>query len=259
MDKNSDHLDVLRSLGHNIVNPIYVVVDYPQKIFSETVQSFRDRLELLTENKRLADDNRILSYDARRFNSVRNENNRLRRMLESSSSLNEAVEVANVLQVNNDPSARVVFLDKGSRGGVFVGQAVVDAEGVVGQIIKVSHFVSTVLLVTDKNHAIPIVIDRNGLRSIAAGSKRDKLLSLMFLGSSDDVRVGDKVVSSGLGKVFPKGYPVGSVVSVEPSLDTDYLTVRILPASKIGQFREVLLVIPDEASKLPVLESRTSK
>ncbi len=227
------------------------MIDVPKKLSDKIVLSISDRLALLEENKILKDENRILSYDAKRFYSSRNENARLRGMVKSSSSLDEAVEVANVLQVNNNPAGKVVFLDKGSKSGVFVGQAVLDAEGVVGQVIKVSLFISTVLLATDHNHAIPVVIDRNGLRSIAEGSRQDALLSLSFLGLSDDVRVGDKVVSSGMGNLFPKGYPVGSVISVEPSLGTDYQTVRVLPASRIGRSREVLLVIPDGTPKLP--------
>jgi len=249
IDKNSNHLDMLRAMGHDFMRPIYSIVDFPQKATAWFKYSVTDRFELLKENKRLADENRFLSYDAMRFYSARNENNRLRGMLQSSSGLREDVEVANVLQVRNDPSSKVVFLDKGSNSGIFVGQPVVDAEGIVGQVINVGRIISTVLLATDRNHSIPVVIDRNGLRSIAEGSREDKTLSLLFLSSSDDVRVGDKVVSSGLGDVFPKGYPVGSVISVEAGLDSDYQNVRVLPASKIGRFPEVLLVIPNNVAK----------
>jgi rod shape-determining protein MreC len=249
IDKNSNHLDTLRGMGHDFMSPIYSVVDFPQKMSTRVKYGLTERLQLLKENERLADANRFLSYDAMRFNSARNENNRLRGMLQSSSGLKEEVEVANVLQIKHDPSSKVVFLDRGSNSGVFVGQPVVDAEGVVGQVINVGRFISTVLLATDRNHSIPVVIDRNGLRSIAEGSRENKTLSLLFLSSSDDVRVGDKVVSSGLGDVFPKGYPVGSVISVEPILDSEYQNIRVSPASKIGRFREVLLVMPNNFAK----------
>ena len=249
IDKNSNHLDTFRAIGHDFMRPIYSVIDYPQKISTSVKHALTDRLELLEENKRLADANRFLSYDAMRFDSARNENNRLRGMLQSSSDLGKDVKVANVLQVKNNPSSKVVFLDKGSNSGVFVGQPVVDAEGIVGQVINVGRFISTVLLATDRNHSIPVVIDRNGLRSIAEGSRENRTLSLLFLSSSDDVRVGDKVVSSGLGDVFPKGYPVGSVSSVEPALDSGYQNIRVLPSSKVGRFREVLLVMPNNFTK----------
>lgn len=249
VDNNSNHLNTFRAIGHDFMRPIYSVVHYPQQISAWVKYGLMERLELLQENKRLTDANRFLTYDAMRFDSARNENNRLRGMLQSSSGLGEDVEVANVLQVKNDPSSKVVFLDKGSNSGVFVGQPVVDAEGIVGQVINVGRFISTVLLATDRNHSIPVIIDRNGLRSIAEGSRENKTLSLLFLNSSDDVRVGDKVVSSGLGDVFPKGYPVGSVSSVEPAQDSGYQNIRVLPASKIGRIREVLLVMPNNFTK----------
>jgi rod shape-determining protein MreC len=249
VDRNSNHLNTVRSMAHDIMRPLYSAVDIPQEVFARVKYSLTDRLELLRENKKLVDANRLLSNYAIRFESARNENNRLRDIFHSSSGLREEVEVANVLQVKNDPSSKILFLDKGSSSGVFVGQPVVDADGIVGQVINVGRFISTVLLAIDRNHSTPVVIDRNGLRAIAEGSREDNTLSLLFLSSSDDVKVGDKVVSSGLGDVFPKGYPVGSVRSVEPALDSRYQNIRVTPASKIGRFREVLLVMPKDFSE----------
>lgn len=220
------------------------VVSVPVDYGSSVVEGLRTRARLINENERLRSENQLLSAKNQRFSALENENQRLRKLLDSSSALSQDVVVADVLAIETTPSARQIVLNKGSNQGVFVGQPMLDANGVIGQVSQVGPFSSTGLLITDPRHALPVLINRSGLRAIAVGGDSPDELTLSFVAINADVKAGDLVVTSGLERRFPAGYPVGKIrkVSVEPG--DPFATIVVEPSAKVGHSREVMLVGP---------------
>lgn len=248
VDHRFGHLEKLRSAVSALVYPLQYVVSLPVVGLNWMSEAMVMRDALVRENTRLKEEQLLLGSRLQRFVVLEQENRRLRELLESSLKRRERVLVAELLAVELEPFRRQVVINKGQRDGAFYGQPVVDAGGIMGQIVHVGPFSSTVLLITDPGHALPVQINRNGLRAIAVGTGQDASLLLEHLPSNADIRRGDLVVSSGLGRRFPSGYPVGVVedISLEPAEPFAKVTVR--PSARPGQSREVLLVWPFETA-----------
>ncbi len=221
-----------------------MVVNAPVDAGAAIARGVSSRTHLLSENERLKAENLMLSTRSQRYASLERENERLRGLLDSSVIFDQDVIVADVLAIETSPSARQIVVDKGSNQGVYVGQPLLDAFGVIGQISHVGPFSATALLITDTRHALPVLINRNGLRTIAVGVERADELHLSFVSTNADIKLGDLVVTSGLGQRFPAGYPVGSIkdISVEPG--SSFTTVVVEPSAKVGRSRQVLLLGP---------------
>jgi rod shape-determining protein MreC len=173
---------------------------------------------------------------------LRAENARFRALLDSKSRVPDRVVVGEILAIDMDPFRHRVILNKGGRDGAHVGQALLDAGGVVGQITRDRGDSAEALLVTDPDHAVPVEVVRNGLRTIAMGTGDLERLSLPFMTRNADIKVGDLLVTSGLGGAFPAGYPVGTVTRVDGSSGDAFLEVAATPAASLDRLREVLLV-----------------
>jgi rod shape-determining protein MreC len=145
------------------------------------------------------------------------------------------------------PYEHIVVVNKGARFGVHVGQPVFDANGVVGQVLRVTPYNAEVMLITDPNHAIPVQVNRNGLRTLALGTGQTDRLALPYLSSNADIQVGDLLVTSGLGGVFPHGYPVATVTDVAPQ-KTAFAKISAAPVAQLDRNRELLLVWSDSRS-----------
>jgi rod shape-determining protein MreC len=241
-----------------VVYPLQYVVNAPVQLGAGLVENLRSRHQLLAENERLRAENLLLSTRSQRYSALEHENQRLRKLLGSSTAFEQRVVVADVLAIETTPSSRQVVLDKGSQQGVFVGQPMLDAYGVIGQVANVGLFSSTGLLITDPRHALPVLLNRSGLRSIAVGGELPDELTLSFVSVNADVKVGDLIVTSGLGGRFPAGYPVGHVKSVAVKPGDPFATVAVEPSAKVGHTREVMLVGPapddlgdDRVSQVP--------
>ena len=148
------------------------------------------------------------------------------------------------MAVDLDPFSRRIVINKGTRDGVLVGQSLIDSNGIMGQVMTAGPVSSNALLITDPSHSIPVQVNRNGLRSVAVGTGSLNLLELSHIPNNADVRVGDLLVTSGLGGRFPSGYPVGRVVSVERDSGQPFTRVRVKPSARLERNREVLLVWP---------------
>ncbi len=170
------------------------------------------------------------------------ENARLRQLLNSAAYVEDRVVIAELTGVAPDPVRHRVVIDKGASAGVRVGQAVIDAHGLVGQVVEVSRFFSRVLLITDQTHAVPVQVNRNGVRAIAEGGGRIDQLELANVAATTDIRVGDLLVTSGLGGRFPAGYPVAQVHEVVEDPGEPFLTVRARPTARLDQSRHLLLI-----------------
>jgi rod shape-determining protein MreC len=205
-------------------------------------ESLSSREHLLTENARQRERGLLQAARLQRLEALERENRRLRELLSASERVDDRVSVAELLAVALDPYRQEVVLDRGTRDGVFVGQPVIDAYGIIGQVRQVDPLSAHVLLISDPSHALPVLINRTGLRTLAVGTGSPDLLELRHIPPSADVRVGDIVSSSGLGQRFPRDYPVAEISRVERTPGAHFAIVEARPLARLDRSREVLLV-----------------
>lgn len=260
IDHRYSYLEAVRAQLSVVVLPIQYAVDSPVRAAKWLSTSLSARQQLLEENEKLREENLQLRFSLQKFEDLKNENERLRQLLGSSKKLKERTLVAEILAVENDPSSRKVTLNKGSHHGVYIGQAVLDAQGIVGQIVSCGFYQSVAMLITDERHALPVQVVRTGLRTIADGMGRDDYLSLRHLSNNADIMVGDLLVTYEFsGSEFPPSYQVGTVKEVVPDIAQPYAQVSAIPSSLLERNREVLLVwkekpaVSDPNSENPTL------
>ncbi len=241
-DHRYDHLDALRSALAVVVYPLQLLADLPVRMALGAQGRLASEGQLRAQNESLRRDNLVLNARLQQLGSLEAENMRLRDLLGSSFKIGERVLIAEILSVDQDPSRQQLLINKGSSSGVFVGQPVIDAEAVMGQVIRTNPFSSTVLLITDFEHALPVEVNRNGLRTVAAGTGAGQELELLHIPKNADVRVGDLLVTSGMGGRFPRGYPAARVTSVRHEPDNPFMAVTAEPTARLDRSREVLLV-----------------
>ncbi|MGE0384199.1 MAG: rod shape-determining protein MreC [Gammaproteobacteria bacterium] len=244
LDVRLGYLESLRSLLSIVVYPVQYVVNLPVAAGNRLAETFATQNKLSQENARLREENLLLQSRFQRFAALEAENERLRRLLESSIQVGERVLVAELLAVQTQSASRQVILNKGTSHGVFVGQPVVDASGVMGQIVHVGPLTSTAMLITDANHALPVEVNRSGLRVIAAGTGAEDVIELSYVPTNADIREGDLIVTSGMGGRFPRGYPVAQVSAVAIDPGQPFARVTARPTARLSQSHEVLLVWP---------------
>ena len=252
VDQRASYLDSLRGHLLTAVYPLQVVVDLPIRAGRWATENLAARQELVVQNTTLKHERLLLNSRLTKFADLEAENKRLRNLLESSAKIADRVLIAEILSVDMDPFRRRIVLNKGFRSGVVIGQSLIDSNGIMGQVVTVGPFSSNALLITDPSHAMPVQVNRNGLRSVALGTGSLNLLELNHIPNNADVRVGDLLVTSGLGGRFPAGYPVGRIVSVERDRGRPFATVRVKPSARLERNREVLLVWPAKSVRLGV-------
>jgi rod shape-determining protein MreC len=245
MEHRSSRLDNVRSLLSVFVYPVQLLVSLPVELTEKAFNTVLSYSDLKDENtslrrKQLVDSIKLLKYEA-----LENENIRLRALLENSFKLGEQVLVAELLSVNLVPYEHVVVVNKGARFGVSIHQPVMDANGIVGQVIRSLPLSSEVMLITDPNHAIPVQVNRNGLRTIAIGSGKLDRLNLPFLPNNADILPGDLLVTSGLGGTFPQGYPVAIVKEFSVRPNKPFADIYAIPKAQLDKSRELLIVWSD--------------
>jgi rod shape-determining protein MreC len=246
VDVNSRLLQPLRSTLATVVSPIFIIAESPYRVSRQASVTLSTRESLIEENAKLVRRNLELSQIAQQFVALREENARLRQLLGSRQRLGAKVLVAELIGVIPSPNTFQVEIDKGADAGVFVGQAVIDADGLFGQVVEVAQFSSRVMLVIDAAHAVPVQVNRNDFRTIAAGTGRADRLELEYVPITADIRVGDLLVSSGLGGHFPRGYPVAEVSSVVVEPTMTYAQVSARPLAALDRSRHVLIVFDSD-------------
>lgn len=244
----TDWLDPLRARVLNWVSPLYQVMDIPQQLREWGDANFASREALLVEVQNLRDQNLILQGRVATMATLAAENTRLRQLLNVAELVEQRVLITEMIGTPPDANAHRLIIDKGAGQGVFVGQPVIDAEGLVGQIAVVAQDYSEVLLITDRSHAVPVQNLRSSVRAIAEGTGENQL-RLRYLPVTTDVKAGDLLVTSGLGGTFPKGYPVGEVVSVTVPDGSAYLEVVVDASAKIQTTRHMLLLFSDRQTR----------
>lgn len=242
VDHREHHLDAMRSVFSFIAAPIQYIVDVPIQVADKVQTHIISHQTLIEDNANLRAHQILLEAKLQKLLSLQKENRRLRALLKTSQKHGEKVTVARLLAIDNNPYVHQFILAKGKRDNVFVGQAVLDSEGVLGQIIRVGEFNSQVLLLTDNRSSIPIENSRTGVRGIIMGNGSTEHLDLVNVPKNENIEVGDVLVTSGLGKRFPEGYPVGVVKTVERNPAEHFATIDVTPSAKFNRSRLVLLV-----------------
>ena len=246
LDRTTKFLEPTRNIISTLVSPLYYVAETPYMLSDEAADVVASQNQLLDEVKRLEGRVLQLSQVSQQYKSLLTENGRLRELLGSQARLSDEVLIAELIGILPNPGMHQVIIDKGTREGVAVGDAVIDAEGLFGQVVGVNLFDARILLVSDASHAVPVEVDRNGVRSIAAGNGSYDYLELENVPVTADIREGDALMSSGLGDRFPRGYPVAVVESVirDPSEAFSRVTAR--PAAHLTRSRHLLVVLSTE-------------
>lgn len=242
LDHRDQHVQHIREALSVVVYPLRLVVDLPFRGWASVRTNFASREALVAENEELKRERLNAEFRLQRLAALETENARLRELLDSHARVGSRALVAEILAIDLDPYRQRFNLNRGQVDGVYVGQALIDAQGVVGQTVSVGPFTAEAVLITDADHAVPVSVNRNGVRTIAVGTGDSGRLRLPYLTNNADVEVGDLLVSSGLGGVFPAGYPVGRITEVNRRPDQSFAEVMAEPASALDRDREVLLV-----------------
>ncbi|EPD12856.1 MAG: rod shape-determining protein MreC [Cycloclasticus pugetii] len=235
-----------------IVHPVLIVVDLPSQLYAWLTESTTELSELADENQRLKDELLFLKVKLQKFEALETENTRLHSLLESSFKIGEQFISASLIKVNQHPNTTNIVIDKGSRFDLYKGQAALNEDGVLGQITNVHPLTSSIILITDPNHAIPVEINRTGLRTIASGSGLKNTLTLPYLPHNADIKIGDLLTTSGLGGVFPSGYPVATVTKLAPLPGEAFMHAEAKTVAKIDSTRDILLVWSQQ-QPIPIL------
>ena len=252
LDKQNQHLQDIRRLLDAAAYPVRVAINAPFAAARWIDETLATRSRLIDDNEALREQALIQSDRLQRMAALEAENARLRALLDSTAKVEGRVLIAEILSVDMDPSRHRIVVNKGSNDQVYVGQALIDAEGVVGQITRDHIFSAEAILITDVDHALPVELLRNGLRTIAVGTGDLGRLHLPFLPRNADAQPGDLLVTSGLGGIFPAGYPVGVIRKIESDTGQQFLDITATPAAALDRIREVLLIWPEPQASEPI-------
>ena len=255
IDQATDWLDGPRAAMTVAVTPVVVIADLPNRSVRGLSEALSSRRDLRRRIAELEVELTLLKAGTETMTALTAENNRLRHLLGSAAKLRDNVIVAELIGINPDPEEQEVIVDKGTVDKVFVGQPVLDSQGLMGQVVEVSRYNSRVLLVSDQEHSVPVQVLRSNLRLIAQGTGIGQKLELQHVNSTADIRVGDRLLSSGLGNRFPVGYPVGVVDRVAYEPGKPFAEVTASPSAQLDRAHHVLLVFtenrkPGEAGAL---------
>lgn len=239
----------LRIYLNSLVSPVQYVADSPQKLFSAVSENVMTRQALKERNQRLEKENLHLKADRLLLTQLRNENKQLRELLNSKREFTDKRMITEVMSMRSDPFTHQLLIDKGVLDGVYLGQPVINEQGVVGQVTQVGTTTSRVLLIVDASHGIPVRVQRNDVTAIVHGSGAWNKLNVPFVPSNADLKEGDILVTSGLGGRFPAGYPVATVAHFEYQEGALYADVTATPVALLDRSRYLLLLWNDNPLK----------
>ncbi|MEO1752179.1 rod shape-determining protein MreC [Thiofaba sp. EF100] len=245
-------LDQVRGWLMAGAEPVQRLAALPAQLWRGTAEAMQSRAAMQDELARLGQENLLLKAQMQTFWAQQEENRRLRNLLRAVQPLEQDLLLAESIPVKGDARRRMILINRGSRDGVFIGQAVLAAEGLLGQVVHVGPRTAEVLLLTDDTHAIPVRIARTGQRAIARGTGQGERMEILHLPNNADVREGDLLVTSGLGGTFPAGYPVASVSVIEQTQSGVFASISARPLAPVDDVREVILVWMRNASSMDI-------
>ena len=242
LDHRGHHLEKIRAGLNVLAYPIQLIASVPAYVGGSIGDFFTTRGTLRQDNEKLLAERQGLNAKVQQFDALEEENARLRSMLGSAAQVADKALAAELVEVSSEPFTRKIVVAKGSRDGVYVGQSVIDAHGIMGQVTQVASQVSRVTLITDAGHAIPVLDNRSGLRMLVFGTGDPDTLKVPYLTSASDIKEGDLLVSSGMGGTFPPGYPVAQVRRIVNDPNEAFLAITAKPAAQLNHGKQVMLI-----------------
>lgn len=246
-DHRYQKLDQVREYLSYAVYPLQWLTIAPLRLANACGEYLSFHQSLVKENSTLRQEQLLQDAKLQKLNSLEAENLRLHSLLQSSPRVGQALKVAEIIQTDADPFSHNIVLNKGRRDDVHVGQPIIDASGVMGEIVAINEITSRAILLTDASHAIPVENNRNGVRGIVVGTGAMNSLELQYVPTTADVKIGDMLVTSGLGGRYPPGYPVGIITQIEQDRSESFANIKVFPAAQLERGRQVLLVLQKEA------------
>ena len=246
IDRQGDYLSKARVIGQYMAQPVYLLIDSPTRL-GEWLSSYTSSRESI--NQRIVDqEQQLLVYKAlnNRTKALEDENTRLRQLMGGLQAIHHEYILTEILNVRLASGIHGLVIDKGVDDGVSEGQVVVDADGIVGQVIKPANSTSFVMMITDPNHGVPVIISRTGLHGIAYGTGNPRQLDMPNIPIAADIREGDPIVASGFGGRFPAGYPLGIVTGLLRPEGAAFATIELSPSSSMSESTHLLLVRPGQ-------------
>ena len=247
VDHRWHSLELVRSALSSVIYPLQYTIDLPIQLFYWADDALSSQKTLLEKNREFEARHLENRVQLQKLDIIEKENDRLRKLLCAIPKTTERLLISEIINVDVDPYRQLIILNKGSNNEVYQGQPIIDAQGIMGQIIHVGPLSSTAMLITDASHAIPVQVNRTGLRSIAFGSGKIDQLNLRHLPHSVDIQVGDLLITSGLGGTFPPNFPVAIVSKVERPAGEQFSLIEAKPHAQLEKSREVLLVWRNKA------------
>ncbi|MFZ2315083.1 MAG: rod shape-determining protein MreC [Gammaproteobacteria bacterium] len=242
LDRRSESFAPIRAALSLPVAPFQYMVNWPSKVISDVKSTVSSHDHLVKENLQLKAEQLLLRSQLQRLVAVESENSYLKALFQSSRQIKNKTLIAELLAVDVEPFVRQVILDKGTRDGVYIGQPVLDANGVMGQVTQVGPITSRVILVNDPQSGVAVQNARNGMRAVAVGDTYSGRIRLNYVSKTADIKQGDIFVTSGLGDRYPEGYPVGQVLNIDKDPGHPFSTIYLQPSAHLSSSRQVLLV-----------------
>ncbi|MDI1298837.1 rod shape-determining protein MreC [Methylotenera sp.] len=241
-DSRFEYLNSVRQNLQALLHPLQLLANAPSRLYRDTTEYFSTHEYLLSENRKLKQNALKQAVELQKLNTLELENNNLRQLLQTNKSIVETSVAAEIMHVGRDLFTKKIIVNRGASHNIAAGEAVVDATGVIGQVTRIYPLSSEVTLITDKSLAIPIQVERNGLRAIAFGHGRDNTLDLPYLPTNVDIQRGDKLVTSGIDGVYPAGLAVATVSQIEITPDSPFARIICVPTGGVENHKQVLLV-----------------
>lgn len=244
-DNQRQQTSAIRSFLSTIISPLEYLAALPAGLLDWADTSMTSRAQLMAEIKTLRDEQIFLRAQAQTMISLEAENAHLRQLLGSLKKERGRRQIAEIMSVDTDPSRHIVTINRGSKEGVYAGQPVLDATGVLGQVISTSLLTSRVMLITDNSHALPVKILRNGIRAIAKGTGDPNQLVLSQIPHTTDIQKGDILITSGLGMRFPGGFPVAVIDAVHSDSGEPFANAAATTSADLLRTGLVILLWPE--------------
>jgi len=242
IDHRWKSIEFVRSALSGVLYPLQYTIDLPVQFYYWTDEVFSTQQTLLDKNREFEARHLENRVQLQKLDIIEKENVRLRKLLSATPKTTERLLIAEIINADVDPYRQLIVLNKGSSSDVHIGQPILDAQGIMGQVIHVGPLSSNAMLITDASHALPVQIDRTGLRANVFGTGKIDKLDLRHLPHNVDIQVGDTLITSGLGGTFPPNYPVATINKVERPEGEPFALIEAMPLARLDKTREVLLV-----------------
>ena len=243
VDKNLEFSNKIRINSSHIIKPIYLAASFPSNLYSSSLKYFNSKNNLIEENKTLKNKIFIQSGIIQKIPSLKQENKRLKKLLGASNSeYSSKILIATLIKVNLNPFSNKVIINKGKNENLYIGQSVIDSEGILGQVSEINYDFSVVTLISDASHALLGVNTRTNKRIFISGTGDNRKLKAKYISLNEDILAGDILITSGLDNVFPEGHLVGEVSKIHRNINDDFLDITVIPSSSMSSNREVILL-----------------